>query len=152
MCAVSALSMVGSLGFCGQRISAYFTCGNAEIKHHFCRLQISVAFLRNADISAKLILVAKKSQICCSFRQNIVQHTYHKDLKTSHNSNGHVQNGKKVVYVVFLCEVGRLLLILTLFSPGEKKVIFYRGGGVFRPLIIFKIIIAMTMKLALCNN
>ena len=39
---------------------AYFRCGNAEIKHHFCGVRIFVPFLRNADISAKLISVAKK--------------------------------------------------------------------------------------------
>ena len=50
-----------------------FWCGNAEIKNHFCGLRISVAFWRNADISAKLILLAKKSQRqICSFHQNIV--------------------------------------------------------------------------------
>ena len=55
--------MGGSLGFCGKRISAYSRCGNAEIKHHFCGLRIFVSFLRNADISVKLVLVANKSQI-----------------------------------------------------------------------------------------
>ena len=35
---------------------------------------------------------------------------------------------------------------------GSKKVIFYRGGGVFGPLIIFATMIAMTMKLTLCHD
>ena len=33
-----------------------------EINHHFCGLWILVAFLRNADISAKSTLLSKKSR------------------------------------------------------------------------------------------
>ena len=49
----------GSLGFCGQRISGYSLCGNAEIDHRFCGLRILAAFLRNECNSAKLVLFTK---------------------------------------------------------------------------------------------